>query len=153
MPEKDGLQAIVEIMAEDPGAHILVLTSFGEDEKVSAAIKAGALGYLLKDSTTEELLQAIRSVHVGQMSLPQSLALKMLQAPQPSGPGVSHKTLTDREVEVLLAVARGLSNQEIAQNLSISPTTVRSHVSALLSKLQLSNRTQLAVYAVEKGLV
>lgn len=154
MPHLDGPEAIARILAQNAKARILVLTSFGEDEKISAAIKAGALGYLLKDSTPDALFSAIRNVHAGNLSLPQDLALKLMQdLQQPQRPSVPHADLTERELDVLKAVGRGLSNQEIAAQLSIGVTTVRTHISKLLNKLDLSNRTQLALYAVSQGLV
>jgi NarL family two-component system response regulator LiaR len=153
MPHKDGVTAIEEIRAHNPNAHILVLTSFGEEGQVSKAIKAGALGYLLKDSSPDQLFQAIRQVAAGNLSLPPNLALKLMQdlqrPPQPQPPEL---LLTERELEVLKGIARGLSNQEIARELSIGVTTVRTHVSSLFSKLGLTNRTQAALYAVEHGL-
>ena len=153
MPEMDGLQAIAAINQEDPDARILVLSSYSDSDKIAAAIQAGALGYLLKESTRDELLEAVRRVATGQLSLPPALALKVLQelprAPQLESPA---EILTERELDVLQGIARGLSNQEIARELSIGANTVRSHVSSLLSKLECANRTQLALLAREKGL-
>jgi len=149
MPGQDGLEAIREIMQHSPEVRILVLTSFGEEARVSAAVKAGALGYLLKDSSPDELFHAIRSVFQGNLSLPQNLALKLMEELQRPPEHV----LTERELDVLKGIARGLSNQEIARRLSIGTTTVRTHVSSLLSKLGVSNRTQAALYAMEHGLI
>lgn len=146
MPDMDGPQAIASIIAENPQARILVLTSFGESAKVSAAVQAGALGYLLKDSSPDDLFHAIRSVYRGNLVLPQELALKLMQ-PQPVTPTLDQ--LTEREIDVLRLLAQGQSNQEIATNLVISTTTVRTHVSSLLNKLDCSNRTQLALLAVQ----
>ncbi len=154
MPRKDGLGAIADIMRDNPKARILVLTSFAEDEKVFPAIKAGALGYLLKDASPQELLQAIRNVQRGEASLHPTIARKLireLSAPPPDlKPTVD--PLTEREVEVLRLVAQGLSNDDIAGRLVVSERTVRTHVSNILDKLHLANRTQAALYALREGL-
>jgi NarL family two-component system response regulator LiaR len=153
MPRKDGIEANEEIKAENPEARILVLTSFAEDERVYAAIKTGALGYLLKDSSPQEILAAIRQVYQGEMSIHPSIANKLMRELQRT----SHLTptvdpLTEREVEILKLVAHGLPNQEIAEKLVISERTVRTHVTNILSKLHLANRTQAALYALREGL-
>ena len=127
-----------------------MLTSFGESKQVSAAIQAGALGYLLKDSSPDDLLHAIRSVYRGNLVLPQDLAQTLMQ-PQPAA--VALDQLTERETDVLRLLAQGQSNQEIARNLHISDTTVRSHVSNILMKLGVSNRTQAALVARERQLL
>jgi len=150
MPELDGPAAITLIKQENPKARILVLTSFGESKQISAAIQAGALGYLLKDSSPDDLLHAIRSVYRGNLVLPQDLALKLMQ-PQPAATDLDQ--LTERETDVLRLLAQGQSNQEIAVNLSISTTTVRSHVSNILMKLNVANRTQAALAAQERNLL
>ncbi|HQY90284.1 MAG: response regulator transcription factor [Caldilinea sp.] len=154
MPRKNGIEAIQDIKHENPEARILVLTSFSDDDKVFAAIKAGALGYLLKDSSTQELIQAIRDVYNGESSLHPAIARKLireLNRPASNLPQTD-EPLTEREVEVLVYVARGYSNQEIADTLIISERTVRTHVSNILSKLHLANRTQAALYALKEGL-
>jgi NarL family two-component system response regulator LiaR len=154
MPRKNGVEAISEIRAQLPDAHILVLTSFSEDDTVFAAIKAGALGYLLKDSSSGELIQAIRNVHQGRSSLHPDVALKViheLNKPAPELP-LTEEPLTEREVEVVRLVARGFSNQAIAEQLVVSERTVRTHISNILSKLHLANRTQAALYALRQGL-
>jgi NarL family two-component system response regulator LiaR len=154
MPRKDGLSAIADILQENPDARILVLTSFAEDEKVFPAIKIGALGYLLKDSSPQELLQAIRSVHAGKASLHPTIALKVIQElNQPSANlKPAQEPLTAREMKVLELVAQGLSNQEIAMRLVLSERTVGTHISSILGKLHLANRTQAALYALREGL-
>jgi NarL family two-component system response regulator LiaR len=152
MPRMGGIEAISEIKKEMPDARILVLTSFAEDERVFPAIRAGALGYLLKDSSPQELLRAIREVHQGQGSMHPTIARKVMRELQrPVHRRRTDEPLTAREVEVLSLVARGLSNQEIANQLVVSERTVRSHISTILSKLHLANRTQAALYALREG--
>jgi len=153
MPEMDGIQASKEIISRFPDAKILVMTSFATDEMVFPAIKAGALGYLLKDSSSGELIDAIQQVHRGEPSLHPKIARKVLmEISTPSVRTPSEDPLTDRELEVLKSIARGMSNQEIALDLSISEATVRTHVSRILSKLHLASRTQAALYALKEGL-
>ncbi len=153
MPRQGGIEAIGEIKRLVPGARILVLTSFAEDDKVFPAIKAGAHGYLLKDTLPRELLRAIRDVHRGQPSMHPTIARKLMQElQQPSDLPRTEAPLTEREAEVLGLVAQGLTNQEIADMLYVSERTVRTHVSNILSKLHLANRTQAALYALRKGL-
>jgi NarL family two-component system response regulator LiaR len=153
MPEVDGIEAIRRITGRQPEARILVLTSFAADDKVFPAIKAGALGYLLKDSGPEELVQAIHQVYRGESSLHPTIARKLLhELSRPSERPPTPEPLTEREVEVLRLVARGLSNQEIADQLVISEATVRTHVSNILGKLHLASRTQAALYALREGL-
>jgi NarL family two-component system response regulator LiaR len=153
MPRQDGIAAIREIKHKNPDARILVLTSFAEDEKIFPAIKAGALGYLLKDSSPQELIQAIRDIYAGKASLHPTIALKMIREfSQPSDLPPTEKPLTEREVDVLKLVAQGLSNQEIADRLVLSERTVGTHVGNILAKLHLANRTQAALYALREGL-
>lgn len=153
MPRKTGIEAIEEIKHENPGARILVLTSYSDDDKVFAAIKAGALGYLLKETSTQDLLQAIRDVYHGESSLHPAIARKLIrELNRPTTLPPSDEPLTDREAEVLILVAQGLSNQDISNKLVISERTVRTHVSNILSKLHLANRTQAALYALKEGL-
>lgn len=153
MPNKTGIEAIQEIKEENPDARILVVTSFGEDENVFPAIKAGALGYLLKDSSPQELLSALREVHRGEPSLHPTIALKLIrELNHPSQAKAEGTPLTWREVEVLKLVAQGLSNHEIGETLVIAERTVSKHVSSIIEKLHVSNRTQVALYALKEGL-
>lgn len=153
MPEVDGIEAIRRIKTQYPPACILVLTTFAGEDKLFPAIKAGALGYHLKDSDPDELVQAIRQVYRGESSLHPAIARKVLQ--ELSGPSSGPATtdpLTGREIEVLRLVAQGRDNVEIAQKLVISKATVRTHVSHILSKLHLASRTQAVLYALKEGL-
>jgi NarL family two-component system response regulator LiaR len=153
MPELDGIEATRRIMDQRSDVRILVLTSFAGEDKVFPAIKAGALGYHLKDSSPEELVKAIHQVHRGESSLHPVIARKVLQElSRPSERPPTLDPLTPREVEVLQLVAQGRSNQEIADLLVISETTVRTHVSNILNKLHLASRTQAALYALREGL-
>src|SRR5512134_3908898 len=139
MPRKGGLEAIGEIKQENPEARILVLTSFADDDKVFPVIKAGALGYLLKDSPPEMLIQAIHDVYRGESSLHPTIARKLIrEINQPPDLPPTEEPLSKRELEVLRLVARGLSNLEIAADLVVSEGTVRVHVSNILTKLHLA---------------
>jgi NarL family two-component system response regulator LiaR len=155
MPRQDGLAAITQMKQNNHDIRILVLTSFADDDKVFPAIKAGALGYLLKDSSPQQLLQAIYDVYQGQASLHPVIARKLIgelnQPPPDLPPG--GEPLTQREVEVLKLIAQGLSNMDIATALSISERTVRTHMTHILEKLHLVNRTQAALYAMREGLI
>ncbi len=153
MPGQDGLAAIITIKRENPRARILVLTSFDDDERVFSAIKAGALGYLLKDSSPQQLLQAIDDVYHGRSSLHPAIALKVIrELNQPSDLPLTDEPLTEREVQILRFIAQGLTNQDISEALTISERTVGKHVSNILDKLHLANRTQAALYALRRGL-
>jgi len=153
MPGMDGIEATRLITSRQPNSRILVLTSFAADNKVFPAIKAGALGYLLKDSSPEELVRAIRQVHRGEPSLHPTIARKLLQEiARPTELQPAPEALTDREMTVLRLIAQGLSNQEIADRIAVSEPTVRTHVSRILGKLHLASRTQAALYAVREGL-
>jgi NarL family two-component system response regulator LiaR len=153
MPRMDGIEATRQITAEQPGVHILVLTSFAADDKVFPAIKAGALGYILKDSGPAELVQAIHQVHLGQPSLEPAIALKVLyELSHPSQQPPTPDPLSVRELEVLRLLAQGKSNREIADKLVITELTVRTHVSNILGKLHLASRTQAALWALKEGL-
>jgi NarL family two-component system response regulator LiaR len=154
MPEMGGIEAIEAIKAENPEARILVLTSFAEDDKVFAAVKAGASGYLLKDATPDEILTAVRQVNRGEPAMNPIIANKLMREIQlESNLPLTEDPLTERELDILKLVAQGLSNQEIAEELVISERTVRTHVSNILGKLHLANRTQAALYALRQGFV
>jgi NarL family two-component system response regulator LiaR len=153
MPNMDGIQATREITAGQPRSRVLVLTSFAADEQIFPAIKAGALGYLLKDSGPQELIQAIRQVSRGEPSLDAAVARKVLA--ELSGPAEKPLTpdpLTARELDILRLIAQGQSNREIAGELVIAEETVHAHVSNILGKLHLASRTQAALYALKEGI-
>ena len=154
MPKQSGLQAIQQLKQENNAARILVLSSFAEDEQIFPAIKSGALGYLLKDSSPRQLIRAIRDVHSGQSSLHPTIARKLIGelSTEPVAQPTAEELLTEREIDVLKLVAQGYSNQEIADKLSVSDRTVGKHVSNILEKLHLANRTQAALYALREGL-
>jgi NarL family two-component system response regulator LiaR len=154
MPGMDGIATTRQIRHLSPTCRVLVLTSFSEDDKVFPSIKAGAMGYLLKDVPAEDLGRAIRSVAKGEFLLHPDIAGKVLDelhTTQTVAPSLSD--LTPREVEVLTLVARGYTNKEIAHELCIAVRTVKAHVSNILSKLHAIDRTQAALYAVRQGLV
>lgn len=154
MPNLDGIEATRLITEKLPGTRILVLTSFAADDKVFPAIKAGALGYLLKDSGPQELVQAIHQVYRGEPSLEPTIARKVLLelAHPPSQQPMTADPLTERELDVLRLIAQGCSNKDIAAKLSVSELTVRTHVSNILGKLHLASRTQAALYALQNGI-
>jgi len=158
MPEMDGIQATPTIIEESPHSRVIILTSFGEEDKVFPAIRAGAQGYLLKDVAPDDLVQAVRAVYLGQVQLHPDIARKLMSAvaakeepPEIRAP-TSLEALTERELEVLRLIAEGLNNREIAEKLVISDKTVKTHVSSILSKLHLEDRTQAAIYALRHGL-
>ncbi len=154
MPTMDGIEATRQIKTSQPESRILIMTSFAADDKVFPAIKAGALGYLLKESTPEDLVQAIRQIYRGESSLHPTIARKVLhEITHPADRPPTPNPLTGREAEVLRLVAQGLSNQDIAGKLNISDPTVRTHVSNIMSKLHLATRIQAALYALREGLV
>jgi NarL family two-component system response regulator LiaR len=153
MPEMDGIEAIRRIKERQPEVCILVLTTFAGEEQVLPAIKAGALGYHLKDSRPEALVRAIRQVHRGEASLHPLIARKVLEElSRPSDRPPTPDPLTPREVEVLRLVAQGLENWEIAEKLVITEATVRTHVSNITGKLHVASRTQAALYALREGI-
>ena len=153
MPEMDGIACIKQIKAQQPKARILVLTNFAGEDMIFPAIKAGAMGYHLKDSSPEALIEAIRQLNQGVASLHPSIAKKVLDEFHHSErEQLSEEPLTQREVEVLRLIAQGHENREIAGQLVISEATVRTHVSNILGKLHLASRTQAALYALKEGL-
>lgn len=153
MPRKDGVQATAEIKKQNPAARILILTSFAEDHQVFSAIKAGAIGYLMKDTSSDDLIQAIRDVYQNKPAMQPAIARKLMRDIQnPAGQAQSESTLTDREIEILQMVARGRTNQQIADELFLSERTVRTHITNILAKLHLENRTQAALYALRAGI-
>lgn len=152
LPGIDGIEATRRVRELSPNTKVIVLTSFADDEKVFPAIKAGAAGYLLKDVEPAQLADAIRSVHAGEALLHPTVAARLMQevsSEERRGPG---GTLTERELEVLRLIARGMSNREISRELTVSEKTVKTHVSNLLAKLHLADRTQAALYAVRRGI-
>jgi two-component system, NarL family, response regulator LiaR len=155
MPVMDGLATIPALKRLKSPPHILVLTSFSEDERVFAAIRSGALGYVLKDASPNELTEAIKVVSQGLPSLSPDMAQKLVRQVHRAStpPPLSQEPLTDRELAVLKLVASGMSNLEIATNLVISERTVGAHISRILDKLGVTNRTQAALYALREGLV
>lgn len=152
MPRMDGLTAIREIKHLVPTTQVIILTSYHKDEQVFRAIKAGALSYLLKDASPEELVEAVRAAARGESVLHPMVARRILREIQHQSQSPLNE-LTPRELEVLTRIARGLSNHEIANDLTISEPTVRTHVANILSKLNLADRTQAAIYALQKRLV
>ncbi len=150
MPEMDGITATTTIRRELPNTELIALTSVLEDEKVFGAIRAGAIGYLLKDTEAEDLRRAIKAAAAGQVQLaPQAAARLMREVRPPESPD----ELTPRETEVLQLLAQGLANKEIAREMGIGEKTVKTHVSNILSKLGVLSRTQAALHAVRIGLV
>ena len=153
MPRQDGLQTIPIIKEIMPEAHVLILTSFADNDRVYQAIKLGAEGYMLKDATHEQLLQGIHDVASGEASIYPSIAIRVIREIN-NPPELTFTTdpLTPRELDTLRYIANGLSNQEIAQKLFVQESTVAKYVSSILNKLQLANRTQAALYALKKGI-
>lgn len=153
MPVQDGMSAIHELNRAHSTARVVVLTSFPDDDRVFAAIKAGATGILLKDSPPKDLLDAIRRVAQGESALHPTIAMKvLLEIKQPTRNPTGMEPLSPRELEVLGFLALGMTNSEIAEKLSVSVRTITTHVRAILDKLQLANRTQAALFAQEKGI-
>jgi len=153
MDVMDGIEATEVILEEWPEAKILILTSFIDDEKVYPAMEAGASGYLLKTSSASEIAEAIRRTHAGEAIIEEEVSQKLEDDEQNGDRRILHEDLTNREFEVLHLVADGLSNQEIADELFITLKTVKTHVSNILSKLEVSDRTQATIYAFKHNIV
>jgi DNA-binding NarL/FixJ family response regulator len=153
MPELDGIAATAAIKAEMPDVEIVALTSFVEEARVTAALEAGASGFILKDAEADDVANAIRAAHRGEVHLDPAVAGLLARRVRERASATSQDPLTEREREVLALVARGLSNQAIADRLAITERTARTHVSNILGKLGLASRTQAALYAVEHHLV
>jgi NarL family two-component system response regulator LiaR len=158
MPVMDGIQATEKILQCSPSTRVIILTSFGEEDKVLPAIRAGAQGYLLKDIPPTELVQAVREAYLGRVQLHPEVAKKLMQVAVAKDEPRSEQGnkspadgLTEREQDVLHLIADGKSNREIAEQLFISEKTVKTHVSNILSKLHLDDRTQAAIYALRRG--
>ena len=153
MPKLDGVGAMRRLRRTRPESRVIVLTSFADDERLLPAIRAGAAGYLLKDAAPQELARAVRAAHAGEALLDTSVAARLVDAlAETPGPG-SPDRLTPREREVLVLIGRGLSNKLIARELGVSEKTVKNHVSHVLAKLGVSDRTQAALYAERAGLL
>ncbi len=152
LPGMDGITAIRRIKEKRPGIRIVALTSFSDDDKVFPAFQAGACGYLLKDVTPAELVETIRAAHRGEKRLHPRITEKLMDSVSGVGRPATPDALSPREREVLACLGKGMSNQEIGEALFISEKTVKTHVSSILSKLGLSDRTQAALYAVRRGL-
>jgi NarL family two-component system response regulator LiaR len=154
MPVMDGIEAIKQITALHPEQRIIVLTSYTGDDKLFPAIKAGAIGYLVKDAQPEELIESIRNVYAGEPSLDPAVAWRILRGMSGAEPAKrSADDLSEREVEVLRLLSQGKTDQEIARQLVLTDVTIRTHISRILSKLGLKNRVQAALYGIRTGLV
>ena len=153
MEVMDGIESTKKILKEWPEARILIVTSLIDDEKVYPAIEAGASGYLLKTSTAHEIANAIRKTYNGERVLEPEVTTKMMEQLSNRNRHVLHEELTNREQEILLLIAQGMSNQEIADELFITLKTVKTHVSNILAKLEVEDRTQAAIYAFKHGLI
>lgn len=152
MPHMDGVQATRHIKQDHPDSRILILTSFGEDHQVYAAIKAGAMGYLMKDTSSDELIRAIRDTFAGKPVMQPDIAQKLMREIQSQDESGPPESLTEREIEILQHLAKGKSNQQIADDLYLSERTVRTHITNILGKLGLSNRTQAVLFALREGI-
>jgi two-component system NarL family response regulator len=146
MPRMDGTDAIAAILRADPAARIVVITTFDGDEQIHKALELGAKGYLFKDATRDEILSAVRAVNDGKRFIPASVAMRL--AERPIG-----RDLTERETQVLEGIAGGFSNKQIGDDLGITEATVKSHVNAILAKLEAKDRTDAAMIALKRGLI
>lgn len=153
MEEMDGIESTKAILKDWPEAKIIIVTSFIDDEKVYPAIEAGATGYLLKTSTAHEIADAIRATQRGERVLEPEVTSKMMEKMSRRNEPILHDDLTNRENEILMLISEGKSNQEIADELFITLKTVKTHVSNILAKLEVEDRTQVAIYAFKHGLV
>ncbi|WP_404330894.1 response regulator [Mesobacillus maritimus] len=153
MKEMDGIEATAKIIEQWPEAKIIVVTSFLDDEKVYPALEAGATSYMLKTSKASDIANAVRNTYSGQPVLEPEVTGKMMMKMRQKQPVLPHEELTEREMEVLLLMTEGKSNQEIADELFIALKTVKTHVSNILSKLQVQDRTQAVIYAFKHSLV
>lgn len=153
MDVMDGVESTQKIMKEWPDAKIIIVTSFIDDEKVYPAIEAGAKSYLLKTSSAHEIAEAIRSTFEGNTVMGPEVTSKLLEIEDKSRQRQAHDELTKREYEVLLLVSKGYTNQEIADELFITLKTVKTHVSNILSKLEVNDRTQATIYAYQHDLI
>ena len=153
MPQLDGIAAIARIKAAQPGVQVVALTSFIEEEKVIAALEAGASGFILKDAEADDVAAAIRAAYNDEVHLDPAAARILAKGIRTRSAAPAVEPLTERELEVLALVGRGRSNKEIATDLGITERTARTHVSNILGKLGLASRTQAALYAVERHLV
>lgn len=151
MPGADGIEALRGVRTANPAARVIVLTSFADDERVFAAVQAGAAGYLLKDILPQDLANAIRTAHRGEALLHPAVAARLMQEiARPQSRASSPDALTERELSVLKLIARGMSNKEIGRELGVAEKTVKTHVSNILQKLHVADRTQAALYAVRE---
>lgn len=154
LPRKNGIEAIADILKVHPKIRILIFTSTSGGEQVLNGIRAGAIGYIVKDSNPRELINAVRNAHQGKPAFTSTVELSLLQQIQHRHDDeVPLEPLSDREIEILCLLARGMSDNEIANKACITEGTVRSHVSKLLAKLGLNNRTQAVIYALRRGLI
>ena len=153
MPRLDGIETIRRLRERSPATRVIVLTSFLDDDKIFPALRAGAAGYLLKDAQPQELVSAIRTVHQGQAPLHPAVAARVLDELAGDSRDRPPDLLTGREREVLALIAQGRANKAIARDLGVSEKTVKTHVTSILRKLGLADRTQAALYAVREGLV
>ena len=152
MPGLDGIAALPRLLEVAPAARVLVLTSFGEDDRLFTALRGGAAGFLLKDTEPAELARAIRTAHAGHAPLSPAVASRVVEQLANGGRPRAADVLTPRELEVLQLIAQGRSNKRIALELGVAEKTVKTHVGHVLAKLDLSDRTQAALYAVREGL-
>jgi DNA-binding NarL/FixJ family response regulator len=146
MPEMEGIEAIKKLRCISPNIKILVLTNYGSDEYIVRATQAGAMGYLLKNTPQEEIVNAVRVVNSGERYVPKDIAKRLFEA-------IGREELSPRELEVLVLVARGCTNKDVAQKLFISDKTVRNHVTSCLLKLQAKDRTEAVTRAIQRGLI